>query len=406
MKILQINTTINSGSTGKIAEDIGKLLIKNGHTSYIAFGRGNRPSESIKIKIGSQLSIYWHWLITAFFDKHGFGSKKASFELIKQIEKIKPDIIGLHNIHGYFLNMEILFKYLQKSNIPVVWTLHDCWAFTGHCTFFDSVNCEKWKLQCHQCPKTKFYPSSYLFDNSKKNYSIKKTLFNLLDIHLITPSNWLNGLVKQSFLNHSVNTIYNGIDLSIFKINEKTNTSIIKEQFNNKSVILGVASIWDKRKGLDDFIALSQILDRNKFQIILIGLSKDQITNLPPQLIGIERTENIQQLADYYNLTDVFINPTWQDNFPTTNIEALACGTPVITYKTGGSPEAIDENTGIVVNKGDIKGLEQAIHVIIKNGKSFYQDNCRKRAELLFDKNERYLDYIKLFESILIKEND
>jgi putative colanic acid biosynthesis glycosyltransferase len=402
LKVLQINTSVNSGSTGKIAEDIGNLLLKQGYESFIAHGRGNRPSGSKLIKIGSKFGTYFHWLLTALFDKHGFGSKKETLTLINQIEIIKPDIIGLHNIHGYYINIEILFEYLKKSKIPIVWTLHDCWAFTGHCTYFDSVNCEKWKTQCFNCPKTKFYPTSYLIDNSKKNYSIKKILFNLpKNIQLITPSNWLNNLVQQSFLQHPVNTIYNGVDLSIFKSN---NASILlrdKHQLNNKSVILGVASIWDKRKGLDDFIALSQILDSSKFQIILIGLSKDQITNLPAQIIGIERTENVQQLADYYSFADVFINPTWQDNFPTTNIESLACGTPVITYNTGGSPEAIDENTGIVVNKGDIEGLKNAIYNIINNVKNFYQTKCRKRAELFFDKNDRYMDYISLYESMI-----
>lgn len=407
MKVLQINTTVNSGSTGKITEDIGNLLLKQGHESFIAHGRGNRSSGSKLIKIGSKFGTYLHWLLTALFDKHGLGSKKATLTLINQIEIIKPDIIGLHNIHGYYINIEILFEYLQKSKIPIVWTLHDCWAFTGHCTYFDSVNCEKWKTQCSNCPKTKFYPTSYLIDNSKNNYSIKKVLFNLpKSIQLITPSNWLNNLVKQSYLQHPVSTIYNGVDLSVFKPN---NASILlrdTHQLKNKSVILGVASIWDKRKGLDDFIALSSLIDNSKMQIILIGLSKDQITNLPPLIIGIGRTENLQQLADYYSLADVFVNPTWQDNFPTTNIESLACGTAVITYKTGGSPEAIDKNTGIVVNKGDIDGLKNAVKVIIENGKDFYQSKCRNRAELLFNKNDRYMNYISLYESMINKNND
>jgi putative colanic acid biosynthesis glycosyltransferase len=404
LKVLQINTSVNSGSTGKIAEDIGNLLLKQGHESFIAYGRGNRPSGSKLIKIGRKLGTYFHWILTALFDKHGFGSKKATLTLIKQIEIIKPDIIGLHNIHGYYINTEILFEYLQKSKIPIVWTLHDCWAFTGHCTYFDSVNCEKWKTQCFNCPKTKFYPTSYFIDNSKNNYSIKKILFNLPEsIQLITPSNWLNNLVKQSFLKHPVHTIYNGIDLTIFKPNYADNLLLEKHQLNCKSVVLGVASIWDKRKGLDDFITLSKIIDNNKFQIILIGLSKNQINKLPPQIIGIERTENVQQLADYYSFADVFVNPTWQDNFPTTNIESMACGTPVITYNTGGSPEAIDENTGIVVNKGDIEGLKNAIYNIINNGKDFYQTKCRNRAELLFDKNDRYMDYLKIYKQLIEK---
>jgi len=404
LKILQINTTVNSGSTGKIAEDIGNLLIKQGHESYIAYGRFKRPSDSKLIKIGSKMETYFHWLITALFDKHGFGSKKATLTLINKIEKIKPDIIGLHNIHGYFINVKILFEYLQKSKIPIVWTLHDCWAFTGHCTYFDSVNCEKWKTQCFNCPKTKFYPTSYIIDNSKNNYSIKKILFNLpKSIQLITPSNWLNNLVKQSFLTHPVHTIYNGIDLTVFKPNYSYSFLSKKHDLNNKLVVLGVASIWDKRKGLEDFIALSKIIDNSKNQIILIGLSKDQINNLPKNIIGIERTENVQQLADYYSLADVFVNPTWQDNFPTTNIESLACGTPVITYNTGGSPEAIEESTGIVVNKGDIEGLKNAIDKVINNGKDFYQTNCRKRAELLFNKNDRYMDYLKIYKQLIEK---
>ncbi len=403
MKVLQINTSVNSGSTGKITEDIGNLLLQLGHESFIAYGRGNRPSSSKLIKFGGKFGTYFHWLLTAIFDKHGFGSKRATLALINEIEVIKPDIIGLHNLHGYYLNIELLFEYLQKSEIPIVWTLHDCWAFTGHCTYFDSVNCEKWKTQCSLCPKTKFYPTSYLIDNSKNNYSIKKTLFNLPKrIQLITPSNWLNTLVKQSFLSHPVHTIYNGIDLNIFKPSYSAHLLREKHKLNNKSVVLGVASIWDKRKGLEDFIELSKLINI-EIQIILIGLSKNQIKNLPTNIIGVERTENVQQLAEYYSLANVFVNPTWQDNFPTTNIESLACGTPVITYNTGGSPEAIDENTGIVLSKGDVNGLNRAIIQIVKNGKDFYQTNCRKRAELLFDKNDRYMDYFKKYKQLIEK---
>lgn len=407
MKILQINTNVNSGSTGRIAEDIGKLLIKNGHESYIAYGRGSRPSESELLKIGNDFDIYAHGLKTIFTDKHGFGSKKATLNLIKQIEKIKPDAIGLHNLHGYYLNIEVFFNFLSKSNIPVLWTLFDCWAFTGHCTYFDDINCVKWLTHCEKCPKHKKYPTSWI-DNSFQNFENKKYLFKSLEnLELIVHSKWLANFVSKSFLvNHKIHVTPSGIDLDTFQINNTNFSLKEKHQLNNKSVLLGVASIWDKRKGLDDFIALSKIIDINKFQIILIGLRKEQINNLPPKIIGIERTENLQQLADYYNLADIFINPTWQDNFPTTNIESLACGTPIITYNTGGSPEAIDEYTGLIVEKGDIVGLQNAVKVIIKNGKDFYQTSCRKRAELLFNKNIRYMDYLNLYESMINKKND
>lgn len=406
MKVLQINTTVNSGSTGRITEDIGKILIQNGYESFIAYGRGNRPSESKLIKIGSDLDVYAHGVKTLLTDKHGFGSKKATFNLIKQIELINPDVIGLHNLHGYYLNIEILFNFLSKSNIPVLWTLFDCWSFTGHCTYFDDINCDKWLTQCEKCPKHKKYPKSWV-DNSLHNFENKKYLFNSLEnLELIVHSKWLANFVNKSFLhNHKIHVTPSGIDLSVFNLKNTKEFLTKKHNLKNKSVILGVASIWDKRKGLNDFIALSSLLDNELIQIVIIGLSKAQIKKLPTYIIGIERTENIEQLADYYNLADVFVNPTWQDNFPTTNIESLACGTPVITYNTGGSPESIDDNTGIVVNKGDIKGLKNAIDTVIYNGKNFYQTKCRKRAELLFDKNERYKDYINLYNSIINTNN-
>ena len=400
MRILQINTTVNFGSTGRIAEDIGKVLIANGHESYIAYGRGNQTSESKLIKIGTQKDIILHGLKTALVDRHGFGSKEATQKLIAQIEKIKPDAVGLHNIHGYYLNIEVLFNYLGTKNIPIVWTLHDCWAFTGHCTYFDSVGCEKWKIQCEKCPKKSYYPTSYLLDNSKKNYLEKKELFNkVANGMVITPSKWLKNLAEESFLKYSVTNIYNGIDLQVFK--PQLDLKLIKEkyQISIDKIILGVASIWDERKGLNDFIALQKIVSNS--QILLVGLSEKQIKQLPTGIIGIKRTDNIEELAALYALAEVFVNPTYQDNFPTTNLEALACGTPVITYNTGGSPEAIDELTGKIVPKGNIHALAEAIEEVLNNGKSFYTKACRLRAENRFNKEDRYMDYLVIFEKIV-----
>ena len=371
MRVLQINATVNSGSTGRIAEDIGLVLINVGHESQIAYGRGNQPSKSNKIKIGNQWDANWHGVVSLLLDRHGFASRKATKQLINKIEELKPDVINLDNINGYYVNIEILFDYLKKINIPVVWTFHDCWPFTGHCSYFDSVGCEKWKTHCQNCPKKSFYPKSLLIDNSFKNFSDKKQIFNQLDnLHIITPSNWLKNLVKQSFLSKfPVSCIHNGIDLSKFNPVENVEKLIQKWNLKDKIIVLGVASIWDRRKGLDDFISLSNKLS-GTYQIILIGLTKKQIAQLPKNIIGIERTESIEELAEYYSLAKVFVNPTYQDNFPTTNIEALACGTPVVTYNTGGSPEAIDK------------------------------EKCRKRADKHFDKNERYQDYLQLFKTL------
>lgn len=392
MRILQINTTVNSGSTGRIAEEIGRVLIDNGHESYIAYGRNDRPSKSNTIKIGTKKDVYKHSLKTLLFDQHGLGSSKATKNFLKQVDTIKPDVVGLHNIHGYYINYKILFEYLKFKQIPVLWTFHDCWAFTGHCSYFDSVNCVKWQTHCNRCPKTADYPKA-LVDRSYKNFDDKKEAF--LDVNklkIVTPSHWLSNHVQHSFLkDYPVEVIHNGIDLELFKPH--------RSAFNpNEKIVLGVASTWDKRKGLEDFKSLRKTLPLS-IKIVLIGLSQKQLETLPEGITGISRTENIEELIAWYNKASVFVNPTYVDNFPTTNIEALACGTPVITYNTGGSPEAIgdDSSLGEVVEKGNIEKLKDAILSIKKD--DFSIDSCRKRAELSFNSQDRYLDYLKLYKN-------
>jgi len=404
MKLIQIVVEGNTGSTGAIAEAIGKIALQYGWESYIAHGRFPRSSESEIIKIGSDLDVILHGLETRLFDRHCLGSRKATRELVRKIETIKPDIIHLHHLHGYYINIEILFEYLHKTNIPVVWTFHDCWSFTGHCAHFDFAGCDKWKTECHECPLKKEYPSSWFLDRSKKNFWLKKRLFTSCSKMCIVPvSDWLNKLVKESFFaNTAIKTIHNGTDLVIFK---PYNNQQILDKYNivDKFVILGVASPWSKRKGLNDFIKLSEYL-RDDETILLVGLSKEQLQNLPKNVIGVARTENRQQLAELYSAADVFVNPTLEDNFPTTNIEALACGTPVITYNTGGSPEAFDLETGIVVEKGSVKGLVEAINEIKIKGKFYYTKLCRKRAEEHFSKEKQFSKYIEMYSEILNKK--
>lgn len=400
MKLLQINTTLNTTSTGRITEEIGIKAMEYGYDSYAAFRKlGPAGSKSKKIKIGNEFDRYIHGLNTRVFDRHGFSSQNATKKLVKQIKQVDPDVIGLHNLHGYYLNVEILFQYLKKVQKPVVWTFHDCWPFTGHCVYFDRVGCEKWKKQCYSCPQKKKYPASYLVDNSKNNFSKKRELFTGLEnLTIITPSGWLKDLVKKSFLKeYPVRVIHNGIDLKVFK----PRTDQLPAELNNleAKIILGVASVWDERKGLKDFLKLADSLDK-KYKIVLVGLNRKQIAKLPDNILGIERTENVEQLSSLYSKADVFVNPTWSDNFPTTNIESLACGTPVVTYRTGGSPEAIDSETGIVINQGDVQQLTKAIQNICSKGKKSYQYKCRKRATELFDKEKRYYDYVNLYRYI------
>lgn len=337
MKLLQINSVVNSGSTGRIAEEIGITAMQAGWISYIAFGRNNRPSKSNKIKIGTELDVKWHGVITRLFDRHAMASCGATKKLVKKIEEIQPDIIHLHNIHGYYLNIKILFDYLAKIDIPVVWTLHDCWTFTGHCSHFSFVGCDKWKTQCNKCQHKIEYPASYGLNNSYNNFQLKRKLFtSVKNMTLVPVSSWLNGLLQESFLKiYPSQVIHNGIDLNTFKpINAKS----VKDKYNlfDKFVLLGVANDWTRKKGLDDFIKLNSLLIANEV-IVLVGLTKKQTKLLPKNIVGIRHTESVKELASLYSCADIFINLTYQDSFSTTNLEALASGTPVITYKTGGA---------------------------------------------------------------------
>ena len=402
MRLLQFNTTVNSGSTGRIAEDIGKLFMAEGHESVIAYGRGNRPSASKLIRVGSDLDTYMHGLKTMISDRHGFGSVRATKALVKKIDELKPDVIAMHNVHGYYLNIEVLFEYFSKANIPLVWTLHDCWSFTGHCTYFDDINCTKWYKGCSHCPKLRKYPASYLADNSTKNYFDKKQLFNSVSkLELVVPSRWLGGLVKQSFMSQwPVHHVPLGVELTTFK--PVISPLRTKLGLDGKKIVMGCANIWDKRKGLDDLVRLRDLLPKDHV-VIAVGLNEKQADELPTGIVGVTRTESVEQLVEYYSMADVFVNPTYQDNFPVTNLESLACGTPIVTYNTGGSPEAIDVNTGKVVPKGDLDAFAEAVKELTREGKVSIGVLCRERAEKHFNKNEQYSHYIGICEKLANK---
>jgi glycosyltransferase involved in cell wall biosynthesis len=400
MKLFQINVIANSGSTGRIAEDIGRVAISKGWQSYIAYGRWANASQSELIRIGNRLGILWHGVVTRLFDRHGLASRCATKKLIRRIKQIKPDIIHLHNVHGYFLNYKILFRYLASVDTPVIWTFHDCWPFTGHCAHFTYKKCNKWKTACVHCPEKGGYPASWLVDNSKQNYRLKKKYFNAVPNLTIVPvSYWLGDLVKKSFLQSPIKVIHNGIDLNVFKPTSRD----IRHKYGigkETCMILGVASVWTSRKGLYDFMRLATIIPSD-WQIVLVGLSAKQIRALPEGVIGIERTENINELAALYSAADVFVNPTWEDNYPTTNLEAISCGTPTLTYRTGGSVESVTPETGAVVQQGDIQGVYDAVEMIHSKGKAHYSDICRSYAETHFDKNKCFEEYFKLYQNSL-----
>lgn len=403
MKIVQINT-FPYKATGSIMMNIHNKLLEMGEESYVVWGRGREAENEHEITILDNIGVKFHGIYTRLTDKTGFASKRATKYLLRTLDEIQPDIIHLHNIHGYYVNIEMLFQYIRKNNIKVVWTLHDCWAFTGHCAYFDMVGCEKWKTGCYDCEQKKTYPVSLLKDNSKWNWEKKRKLFTELDVTIVTPSKWLAGLVKTSFLkDYPVYIIHNGINFNIFKPNLSYE---LKEKYgiDERKMVLGVASEWTPRKGLNDFISLSQIMPN--IQFVIVGLTDNQLKQIPDTVIGIKRTENQSELAGLYALADLFLNPTYEDNYPTTNLEALVCGTPVVTYDTGGSPEAIiNEKAGSVFvkmtrDKVDINALKKEIEERLSTKK----ETIEKDEFKCFDMNISFEKYIQLYQKICSKE--
>ncbi|MCM1173556.1 MAG: glycosyltransferase [Blautia sp.] len=357
MKVLLINEVLGTTSTGKICAQLAEQFEKDGHEVKAAYGRwGNVPEEYQKygVRIGTDFDVKMHAVRTRLFDAHGFGSEKATEKFLRWAGDYEPDLVWLHNLHGYYINIELLFQWLkERPGIEKKWTLHDCWAFTGHCSHFTYVKCHKWRERCRNCPQKKEYPASVFLDRSGGNFKRKRKAFTGVDnLSVIVPSCWLAGLVRESFLKeYPVSVRHNEIDPAIFRPTHGT----FREDHNIKGkMVLGVANVWNERKGFGDFLKLAGMLG-DEYTIVLAGLTKKQIRMLPQGVIGIEKTDGQKELASVYTDADIFVNLTYEDNYPTVNLEAQACGTPCITYRTGGSPESVPDSN--VVRCGDLQGI-------------------------------------------------
>lgn len=364
MRALLLNSVCGIRSTGRICTRLAQELEEQGHEVKIAFGREKTVPEQFQkyaVPIGCGLDVKMHALRTRLLDDHGFGSRRATKKFLEWADAYDPALLWLHNIHGYYINIELLFDWIKsRPQMQVCWTLHDCWAFTGHCTYFTAAKCEQWRTGCQRCSQKGQYPASILIDNSRGNYSRKKDLFTgVRSMKLITPSRWLAGLVQQSFLReYPVEVRYNTIDTEIFKPaagNFRRNYGL-----EDKKLILGVASVWDERKGLQDFFRLARALD-DSYALILVGASDAQMRRFEGKMIGIRKTNNARELAEIYTAADVFFNPTYEDNYPTVNLEAQACGTPVVTYDSGGSAETLHTAESVSVRSG---ALEESIGLL------------------------------------------
>lgn len=397
MKVVQINTTCGIGSTGKISVEISRALSRNNIENYILCSKNNGYPLGVQCSCNAYIKV--QAIRSRVLGNYGFNSKTATNKMIREMEHIQPDIVHLHNIHGHDCDLEALFSYFRQKKRKLLWTFHDCWAFTAYCPHFTMMKCEKWRSQCSKCIQRQEY--SWLFDGSKRLFERKKELFQGLDLTIITPSQWLADLVQQSFLkDYPVKVINNGINLGMFKPTE----SDFRRQYGaeGKKIVLGVAFDWGRRKGLDVFVEMAARLS-DDYQIVLVGTNDKIDKLLPHNIISIHRTQNQQELVQIYSAADVFVNPTREENYPTVNMEALACGTPVLTFKTGGSPEIIDETCGSVVDCDDVDAMEKEI-IRICSDRPYPEEHCLRKARS-FDQNERFEEYVKLYERVISAGN-
>lgn len=398
--LFQINVVANSGSTGRIAEGIAEVAMYNKWSCYTAYGRWANPSITELYRIGTKWDNYIHYFMSNLFDMHGLSSKRATKQLIKQIKKVNPDLIHIHNLHGYYLNYPLLFNYLSEVNIPVVWTLHDCWSYTGHCVHYTSVNCDKWLSECCKCPNLFDYPTSLFWDHSRTNFQLKKEVFtSVKNLTIVAVSKWLANEVKQSFLKkYPIKVIHNGFDMKIFYPVESEMRLVYG--LEKKFIILGVATVWNNRKGLNDFITLSKRLSSDEV-IMLVGLNDKQISELPNNIIGIKNTENACVLAELYSSADLFANFSEEETFGLTTVESMACGTPVLVYNSTACPEIVTEQTGFVIKPHDIDGAFGVIKQVKSIGKQYYSDHCCSYAQTNFSKEDKYKEYVALYNELL-----
>ena len=400
LKIALIITVVDRGGAGRIVADIHRTIHDAGHSSFVFYGRGRQPDDESMMKFSDELGVLVHGAGSRLFDAQGLLSLRATHRLIKLLTQFEPDVVHLHNAHGYYLNFPLFFNYLKERSLPLVWTLHDCWPFTGHCAHFEYVGCDRWKIGCGSCPQTREYPATFL-DRSRANYEKKRSSFTSLSkCRIVAPSQWLKNHIDQSFLKDYQNlVINNGVDLALFnRIPGATFFGDLTK--DGKKIILGVASIWNKKKGVEVFAELSHLLHAGE-RLVLVGkMSKHFRQTFSENVVLIDRVDDLAALAKLYSLANVFVNPTFEDTFSNTNLEALACGLPVVTFPTGGSPETINFRYGSVCSPTALGGLKAA-RSFCKLDAEVVAEKCRAHAVENFNKWDRFQEYIQVYKELV-----
>lgn len=406
MKIIEINTTKNSGSTGRIASQIQKYVNDKGALCKIAFGYGN-DKDLTDFSMYSWVGTHIHSFLSRKLCMQGRCSWFQTYRLVRFLKEEKPDIVHLHNIHGHYLNYGILFRYLKSVQIPVIWTFHDCWPYTGKCAHYSSAGCDKWKTECFDCPNLQTYPDSS-FDGSRRNYQNKKSCFtNLKNLHIVCNSDWLKSQVEESFFKErEITRIYNGVDTGVFYPKPANEVRKVAEKYRielEKKTILGVSSVWKADKGLQVFLKLAQAIP-SEYQVVLVGVSHSQKEMLPKSVVAIERTEDMQELAALYTLADVLVNASKEETFGMVAVEAMSCGIPVVVSSQTACPEIVDQSVGLVVSMDSIDELRGAIEEICTKGKGAYSERCMFKVRNLYSVEEMNRQYYSLYRRVLAME--
>ena len=411
--LVEINTVVNN-STGRIMHDIQREADISGMETLSIVGRRHVYTDVPCVKYGNAVSFWTHVIWTTLTDRHGLEpvlSVIYTRKMVRRIREANPDIIHLHNIHGYYLHYPTLMKYLAyEYKGKIIWTFHDLWPTTGHCPHYIAVNCNKWMTGCNHCPNKNRYPVSLGLDGSRKNYEIKKELFtSLSNLTITVPSEWMASQVRQSFMGkYPVEVIHNGIDTAVFDHNRlavdsytESSRCVGKTSWSDKKILLSVASIWDERKGLKDLVALSDKLS-DDYVMVIVGLSKHQISRLPKGVIGITRTENIDELVSLYSRAHIFINPSLEESFSLVTVEALSCGCPCIVLDTSAVAELVNDDNGVVLHSHKPEDYLDAIKSIENRG---YSRESVRATALKYD-NKYMLDgYMRLYGEVLRDES-